>query len=94
MSKLIYLSVLTLVGVLLPDLSLAYEGEILADQLTAIEQLLIGGYSRLGLLGVAIAVAIIGAMKQNIGVLGIGVACLVFVAMAKTYITSSYTFVI
>jgi len=80
---------------MLPAMAFAHDGEILfKTELEAIEKLLLGGYARLGLIVTCIIVAIIGAIKQNVTVLLIGLAAALFVFMMKNWITTTFTMVI
>ncbi len=81
-------------ALLLPESAFAYDGDMFSTQITTIEKLLTGGYMRLGLLGVCAATAIIGAVKQSLGMVGIGLAACLVVFLMKDWITTSFACVI
>ena len=81
-------------ALLLPESAFAYDGDMFSTQITTIEKLLTGGYMRLGLLGVCAATAIIGAVKQSLGMVGIGLAACLVVFLMNGWLTTHFACVI
>ena len=78
---------------LLPDMAFAHDGAHLGEEITAIENLLTGGYARIALVAMTIGSAVLAAAKQNIMGAVICVGAGVFVHLMLGWVTSTFTMV-
>jgi len=69
-------------------------GDLFNAEITKVEQLLTGGYMRIGLLGVSGAAAIGGILKQNGWMFVSGIAGCAFVYFMKNWITTTFAMVV
>ncbi|MBP6985491.1 MAG: hypothetical protein KBB83_02730 [Alphaproteobacteria bacterium] len=69
-------------------------GDLFNSEITKVEQLITGGYMRIGLLAVSGAAAIGGILKQNGWMFVSGIAGCAFVYFMKGWITSTFAMVV
>ena len=79
---------------LFPDALWASDGDLLKDEISAVEKLFTGGYMRIGLLGVCGFAAIYGIVKQSGWIFCSGVLGCVFAYFMKDWILKTFTAVI
>lgn len=79
---------------LFPDGLWASDGDLLKDEISAVEKLFTGGYMRIGLLGVCGFAAIYGIVKQSGWIFCSGVLGCVFAYFMKDWILKTFTAVI
>lgn len=92
-SKLLLASLF--VGALcLPFELMASDGLLLKTEITALEKLFIGGYMRIGLLGVCGFAAICGIVKQSGWIFASGILGCVFAYFMKDWILTTFTLVV
>jgi hypothetical protein len=72
----------------------AHTGDLLTEEITGIENLITGGYLRIGLLGACGVAAVGGAIKQNGWMFVSGVMGGVFAYFMKGWILKSFTMII
>ncbi len=71
----------------------AHDGNLLKDEITALEKLFTGGYMRLGLLGVCGFAAIYGIVKQSGWIFASGILGCIFAYFMKDWITKTFTMI-
>ncbi len=71
----------------------AHDGDLLKDEITALEKLFTGGYMRLGLLGVCGFAAIYGIVKQSGWIFASGILGCIFAYFMKDWITKTFTMI-
>lgn len=79
---------------LFPETLWASDGDLLKDEISAVEQLFTGGYMRLGLLAVCGFAAIYGIIKQSGWIFASGVLGCVFAYFMKDWILKTFTAII
>lgn len=79
---------------LFPEALLASDGDLLKDEISAVEKLFTGGYMRLGLLAVCGFAAIYGIVKQSGWIFASGVLGCVFAYFMKDWILKTFTAII
>lgn len=77
-----------------PSELMAHDGNLLKDEITALEKLFTGGYMRLGLLGVCGFAAIYGIVNQSGWIFASGILGCVFAYFMKDWITATFTMVV
>jgi hypothetical protein len=92
-----YLPLAVMIGTCLLDsdsFAAGTNADLFNSEITKVEQLITGGYMRIGLLGVSGAAAIGGILKQNGWMFVSGIAGCAFVYFMKGWITSTFAMVI
>jgi hypothetical protein len=79
---------------LFPEALWASDGDLLKDEISAVEKLFTGGYMRLGLLAVCGFAAIYGIIKQSGWIFASGVLGCVFAYFMKDWILKTFTAII
>jgi hypothetical protein len=88
------LIVMSAATLFIPDALWASDGDLLKDEISAVEKLFTGGYMRIGLLGVCGFAAIYGIVKQSGWIFCSGVLGCVFAYFMKDWILKTFTAVI
>lgn len=93
-SNPLLLAIMGVGAFLFPDALWASDGDLLKDEISAVEKLFTGGYMRIGLLGVCGFAAIYGIVKQSGWIFCSGVLGCVFAYFMKDWILKTFTAVI
>ena len=88
------LASLFVASLFVPIGAMAHDGDLLKDEITAVEKLFTGGYMRIGLLGVCGFAAIYGIIKQSGWIFASGVLGCVFAYFMKDWILRTFALVI
>lgn len=89
----VFLTSLFVSVLILPSGLMAHDGDLLKDEITALEKLFTGGYMRLGLLGVCGFAAIYGIVKQSGWIFASGILGCMFAYFMKDWITKTFTLI-
>lgn len=90
----VLLATLIVGALFMPTEIMAHDGDLLRDEISAVEKLFTGGYMRVGLLGVCGFAAIYGIIKQSGWIFASGVLGCVFAYFMKDWILRTFTLVI